>query len=56
MQVVLETTVLIAYLRGRPVVDRVAMLRRRGDATLATGNPAHFQMRGLILEHWPVGQ
>jgi len=126
MQVVLDTTVLIAYLRGRPVVDRVAMLRRRGDvalttainveevvrglrpdeepaagvlfdglrivplgrttghqagewrrvfaqrgvtlsqadcliavavgATLATGNPAHFPMRGLILDHWPVGQ
>lgn len=129
MQVVLDTTVLIDYLRGRPVVDRVATLRRRGDvplttainveevvrglrpgeevaasalfdglgivslgrpagrqagvwrgafarrgvtlsqadcliaaavvgagATLATGNPLHFPMAEITLEHWPVGQ
>ena len=129
MRVVLDTTVLIDYLRGRPVVDRVAMLRRRGDvalttainveevvrglrpdeeaaagvlfdglgivplgrsegrqagewrrtfarrgvtlsqadcliaaaahavaAVLATGNPAHFPMSDVTLEHWPVGQ
>ena len=129
MQVVLDTTVLIDYLRGRPVVERVATLRRRGDvalttavnveevvrglrpgeeatagalfdglgivalgrpagrqagewrsafarrgvtlsqadcliaaaavgagATLATGNPTHFPMPEVTLEHWPVGQ
>ena len=129
MRVVLDTTVLIDYLRGRAVVDRVTMLRRRGDealttainveevvrglrpdeeaaagvlfdglgivplgrsegrqagqwrrsfarrgvtlsqadcliaaaahavaAVLATGNPAHFPMSGITLEHWPVAQ
>ena len=129
MRVVLDTTVLIDYLRGRPVVDRMAILRRRGDvvlttainieevvrglrpdeeaaagvlfdglgvvplgraegrqagewrrtfatrgvtlsqadcliaaaaqavaAVLATGNPAHFPMSDVTLEHWPVGQ
>jgi predicted nucleic acid-binding protein len=25
-------------------------------AKLATGNPAHFPMPNLIVEHWPVGQ
>jgi predicted nucleic acid-binding protein len=24
-------------------------------ATLATGNPKHFPMDGLVLEHWPAG-
>ncbi len=129
MRVVLDTTVLIDYLRGRAVVDRVTMLRRRGDvalttainveevvrglrpdeeaaagvlfdglgivplgrsegrragewrrtfarrgvtlsqadcliaaaahavaAVLATGNPAHFPMGDITLEHWPVAQ
>jgi len=129
MRVVLDTTVLIDYLRGRPVVGRMATLRRRGDvvlttainieevvrglrpdeeaaagvlfdglgivplgraegrqagewrrtfakrgvtlsqadcliaaavqavaAVLATGNPAHFPMSDVTLEHWPVGQ
>ncbi len=129
MRVVLDTTVLIDYLRGRAVVDRMTMLRRRGDVALttainveevvrglrpdeeaaagilfdglgivplgrsegrqagewrrtfarrgvtlsqadcliaaaaqavagvlATGNPAHFPMSDVTLEHWPVGQ
>ena len=129
MRVVLDTTVLIDYLRGRAVVDRMTMLRRRGGvalttainveevvrglrpdeeaaagvlfdglgivplgrsegrqagqwrrsfarrgvtlsqadcliaaaahavaAVLATGNPAHFPMSGITLEHWPVAQ
>ena len=129
MRVILDTTVLIDYLRGRPVVERVTMLRRRGDvalttainveevvrglrpseaaaaatlfdglgivslgraeghqagewrrtfakngvtlsqadcliaaaaraeaAVLATGNPDHFPMSDLMLEHWPVGE
>jgi predicted nucleic acid-binding protein len=25
------------------------------DARLATGNPRHFPMRELSVEHWPVG-
>ena len=36
MRVILDTTVLIDYLRGRPVVERVTMLRRRGDVALTT--------------------
>ena len=24
-------------------------------ATLATGNPKHFPMEGVTVEHWPVG-
>lgn len=26
------------------------------DARLATGNPEHFPMQDLRVEHWPVGQ
>jgi predicted nucleic acid-binding protein len=25
------------------------------DAVLATGNPKHFPMSGVRIEHWPVG-
>lgn len=129
MLVLLDTTVLIDYLRGRPVVERVNALLARGDtlctspvnveeitrglreaettvveqlfdglrvvpitraegrqagrwrrhfaaqgvtlsqadcliaaaafaaaAVLATGNPRHFPMRGIKVEHWPVGE
>lgn len=24
--------------------------------SLATGNPKDFPMRGLVVEHWPVGE
>ena len=127
-RVLLDTTVLIDALRGRPAADRVRGLRGRGDvaytcavnveevirglhgferdnamrllgglrpapldrshgtqagdwrrefssvgttlsqadcliaaaalgvgARLATGNPRHFPMDGLDVEHWPVG-
>ncbi len=126
--VLLDTTVLIDVLRGRPVVDRLRLLRRRADVAatsavnveevfrglrptehasvrrlldgllvvpldrtageraglwrrdyseqgktlsqadcliaaaavsaggrLATGNPRHFPMPELDVEHWPVG-
>lgn len=129
MRVVLDTTVLIDFLRGRPVVNRLKELRRHGDVplttainveevvrglrrreesatallfdglhivslgraegqragewrrtfavrgitlsqadcliaaaavsvggTLATGNPSHFPMTGVTVEHWPVGE
>ncbi len=129
MLVVLDTTVLIDYLRGRPAVARVNALLDRGDAlcttpinveevvrglrpaeipavddlfdglrivpvgltegrlagewrrrfaaqgvtlsqadcliaaaafstaaVLATGNPRHFPMTGIAVEHWPVGE
>lgn len=125
----LDTTVLIDYLRGRPVVERVGTLVERGDqlctspinveeivrglrpgemsaaddlfdglrvvpigrpegrqagewrrrfaargatlsqadclvaaaahaatAVLATGNPRHFPMTEIEVEHWPVGE
>jgi predicted nucleic acid-binding protein len=26
------------------------------DARLATGNPKHFPMPELAVEHWPVGE
>ena len=127
--VLLDTTVLIDYLRGRPVIDRVNALVDRGDvlctspvnveeivrglrsgessavghlfdglhvvpigrsegrqagewrrrfaahgttlsqadcliaaaaqaaaAVLATGNPRHFPMTDIEVEHWPVGE
>jgi predicted nucleic acid-binding protein len=127
-RVLLDTTVLIDALRGRPAADRVRALRRAGDrpyvsavnveevvrgllageeadarrlisalrvaplggaegeraghwrrefarrgttlaqadcliaaaavgvgARLATGNPVHFPMDELVVEHWPVG-
>lgn len=129
MHVLLDTTVLIDYLRGRPVVGRVDALLDRGDAlcttpinveevvrglrpaevaavndlfdglrvvpiglteghragewrrgfaargttlsqadcliaaaafstaaVIATGNPRHFPMSGIAIEHWPVGE
>ena len=129
MLVLLDTTVLIDYLRGRPAVDRVETLIGRGDvpcttainveeifrgvrpaevvavehlfdglrlapigrpegrragewrrrfsaqgatlsqadcliaaaahatgAVLATGNPRHFPMAEVTVEHWPVGE
>lgn len=129
MLVLLDTTVLIDYLRGRPAVGRVNALLDRGDplcttpinveevvrglrpeelpavdalfdglrivpiereagrragewrrrfaglgttlsqadcliaaaacstaAVLATGNPRHFPMTAIAVEHWPVGE
>ena len=129
MLVLLDTTVLIDYLRGRPAVGRVDALLNRGDdlcttpvnveevvrglrpdevsavddlfdglrvasvgraeghragewrrrfaargttlsqadcliaaaaysaaAVLATGNPRHFPMSEITVEHWPVGE
>lgn len=128
MLLLLDSTVLIDYLRGRPVADRVDALEGTGDvpcttginveevrrglkpsevgaaealftgldvllvghvegwqagawrrdhaargvtlsqadcliaaaalahgATVATGNPRHFPMEGIRVEHWPVG-
>ena len=47
MLVVPDTTVLIDHLRGRPVVDRVATLRRRGDVALTTAINVEEVVRGL---------
>lgn len=127
--ILLDSTVMIDYLRGRPVVDRLEGLERVGDtpittavnveevvrglrpseaqdaaslflgleiaamgraegwqagawrreyagrgvtlsqadclvaatalargAILATGNPRHFPMEDIVVEHWPVGE
>lgn len=34
----------------------VAAAARFSGATLATGNPRHFPMDGIVVEHWPVGE
>lgn len=34
----------------------VAAAAHACGATLATGNPRHFPMPGVVVEHWPVGQ
>lgn len=47
MRVVLDTTVLIDYLRGQPVVGRVETLRRRGDVALTTAINVEEVVRGL---------
>jgi predicted nucleic acid-binding protein len=33
----------------------IAAAALRIGATLATGNPAHYPMSEIIVEHWPVG-
>ena len=48
MRVVLDTTVLIDYLRGRPVVGRIDALRRRGDVPLTTAINVEEVVRGLL--------
>ena len=34
----------------------IAASAHAADAVLATGNPGHFPMDGIQIEHWPVGQ
>jgi predicted nucleic acid-binding protein len=34
----------------------IAAAAEAASAVLATGNPKDFPMRGLRVEHWPVGQ
>lgn len=33
----------------------IAAAARGVDATLVTGNPRHFPMQGVHVEHWPAG-
>jgi predicted nucleic acid-binding protein len=47
MLVVLDSTVLIDYLRGRPAVDRVRALRPRGDIPATTAINVEEIVRGL---------
>lgn len=34
----------------------VAAVAHSVGAILATGNPRHFPMQGVVVDHWPVGQ
>ena len=34
----------------------IAAAARSAAAVLATGNPGHFPMKDLTVEHWPVGE
>lgn len=62
---VLDTTVLIDHLRGRPAAARgltlwqadclIAAVSVLAGAPLATGNPKDFPMAELEVHHWPVG-
>lgn len=47
MLVVLDSTVLIDFLRGRPAVDRVRDLRARGDVAATTAINVEEVVRGL---------
>lgn len=47
MLVVLDSTVLIDYLRGRPVVERIRELRGRGDVPATTAINVEEVVRGL---------
>ena len=71
MLVLLDTTVLIDFLRGRPATQRVLSLRSRGDQPCTTavnveevarglrpseGTPATQLMRGLLILPLGVGE
>lgn len=47
MLVLLDSTILIDFLRGRPAVDRVRSLRDRGDDPCTTGINVEEIVRGL---------
>ena len=47
MLVVLDSTVLIDYLRGRPAVDRVRALRSREDSPATTAINVEEMVRGV---------
>ena len=45
--------------RGRMLPQADCLIAAAAHAMggrLATGNPRHFQMRGLAVEHWPAGE
>ena len=43
-----------AHFRKRTAL--IAAAAHAAAAVLATGNPRHFPMRGIEVEHWPVGK
>jgi predicted nucleic acid-binding protein len=45
--------------RGRTLAQSDCLIAAAAagiDARLATGNPKDFPMKGLSVEHWPVGE
>ena len=50
---VLDTTVLIDFLRGRPAVERVAVLRSSGDIAATTAINVEEVVRGLRPRETP---
>ena len=56
MLVVLDTTVLIDYLRGRPVVARIDALRDRGDVAYTTAINVEEVVRGLRPNEEPAAR
>jgi predicted nucleic acid-binding protein len=60
--VLLDSTVVIDYLRGRPgtTLMEAGCLIAAGAVTagecLATGNPKDFASMPAPAEHWPVGR
>jgi hypothetical protein len=45
--------------RGRTLSQADALIAAAAvgiGARLATGNPKDFPMKGLVVEHWPVGE
>ena len=53
---VLDTTVLIDFLRGRPAVERVAVLRASGDIAATTAINVEEVVRGLRPGETEVAQ
>jgi len=53
---ILDSTVLIDYLRGRPAVARVAALRTTGDVPATTAVNVEEIVRGLRAEETPAAR
>lgn len=56
MIVLLDSTVLIDHLRGRPAANRVAALARAGDVLATTGINVEEVIRGLRPNELSAGQ
>lgn len=56
MLFVLDSTVLIDYLRGRPVVQRVRALRQTGDVPATTAINVEEIVRGLRAAETPAAR
>lgn len=56
MLVLLDSTVLIDYLRGHPVSERVESLMDRGDVAATTGINVEEVVRGLLPREVPAAE